>query len=135
LRRELEPLWVGRTDPPRLLLYASMAQAQAENALIEFEVAVAVRLLSRLSHEAWFGSRTTYRWGVWQPLRTARGAADGHFGEGKRARGRVTRAGRASTHSDCAARQRVRLMILATHSRGKRLWLEVRSDGSQSTGM
>lgn len=39
LRRELEPLWAGRTDPPRLLLYVPLDQAEAENALIEYEIA------------------------------------------------------------------------------------------------
>lgn len=39
LRRELEPLWAGRTDPPRLLLYVPLEQAEAENALIEYEIA------------------------------------------------------------------------------------------------
>jgi len=37
LRRELEPLWQG-TEPPRLLLYVPLSQAQTEHALIEFEV-------------------------------------------------------------------------------------------------
>lgn len=38
LRRQLEPLWQG-TDPPRLLLYVPLSQAETQNALIEFEVA------------------------------------------------------------------------------------------------
>ena len=42
LRRQLEPLWAGRTDPPRLLLYVPLGQAETDNALIEFEVAGAV---------------------------------------------------------------------------------------------
>lgn len=36
LRRELEPLW-GGTQPPRLLLYVPIAQAETKDALIEFE--------------------------------------------------------------------------------------------------
>ncbi len=42
LRRQLEPLWAPRTTPPRLLIYVPLAQADAHNALIEFEVAGAV---------------------------------------------------------------------------------------------
>ncbi|MFZ5915458.1 MAG: PglZ domain-containing protein [Chloroflexota bacterium] len=42
LRRQLEPLWAERTDPPRLLLYVPLGQAEAENALIEYEIAGAV---------------------------------------------------------------------------------------------
>jgi len=42
LRRQLEPLWAERTDPPRLLIYAPLAQGETRNALIEFEVAGAV---------------------------------------------------------------------------------------------
>jgi len=42
LRRQLEPLWADRTDPPRLLLYVPLGQAEAENALIEYEIAGAV---------------------------------------------------------------------------------------------
>lgn len=37
LRRELEPLW-GGTEPPRLLLYVPLEQAETKHALIEFEV-------------------------------------------------------------------------------------------------
>ena len=37
LRRELEPLWGGRT-PPRLLLYVPLSQAETQHALIEFEI-------------------------------------------------------------------------------------------------
>jgi len=39
LRRQLEPLWKERTDPPRLLLYVPLAQAETHDALVEFEVA------------------------------------------------------------------------------------------------
>lgn len=39
LRRQLEPLWAERTDPPRLLIYVPMPQAEARYALVEFEVA------------------------------------------------------------------------------------------------
>jgi len=42
LRRQLEPLWATRTDPPRLLIYVPLAQAETHHALIEFEVAGAV---------------------------------------------------------------------------------------------
>jgi len=42
LRRELEPLWAGGTQPPQLLIYVPLAQAEAAHALIEFEVAGAV---------------------------------------------------------------------------------------------
>jgi hypothetical protein len=42
LRRQLEPLWTGRDDPPRLLIYVPRSQAGARDALIEFEVAGAV---------------------------------------------------------------------------------------------
>jgi hypothetical protein len=42
LRRQLEPLWADRTDPPRLLIYVPLGQAQAKNALIEYEVGGAV---------------------------------------------------------------------------------------------
>ena len=38
LRRQLEPLWEKRTDPPRLLLYVGLAQAETHHALVEFEV-------------------------------------------------------------------------------------------------
>lgn len=38
LRRQLEPLWEKRTDPPRLLIYVPLAQAETHYALIEFEV-------------------------------------------------------------------------------------------------
>jgi len=38
LRHELDPLWEGRTDPPRLLIYIPLDQEEASNALIEFEV-------------------------------------------------------------------------------------------------
>jgi len=39
LRRQLEPLWAERSDPPRLLLYVPLAQAETHHALVEFEVA------------------------------------------------------------------------------------------------
>jgi len=39
LRRQLEPLWTERTDPPRLIIYVPLAQAETRYALIEFEVA------------------------------------------------------------------------------------------------
>lgn len=39
LRRRLEPLWAERTDPPRLIIYVPLAQAETRYALIEFEVA------------------------------------------------------------------------------------------------
>ena len=39
LRRQLEPLWEERTDPPRLLIYVPLAQAETHDALVEFEVA------------------------------------------------------------------------------------------------
>lgn len=39
LRRQLEPAWAERSTPPRLLIYAPLAQAEAYQALIEFEVA------------------------------------------------------------------------------------------------
>jgi len=39
LRRGLETLWADRTQPPRLLLYVPLAQAGAQQALVEFEVA------------------------------------------------------------------------------------------------
>ncbi len=39
LRQQLEPLWGDRTDPPRLLIYVPTSHAEAENALIEYEVA------------------------------------------------------------------------------------------------
>ncbi len=39
LRRQLEPLWAERTDPPRLLIYVPLSQAEDGKALIEFEVA------------------------------------------------------------------------------------------------
>jgi len=42
LRRQLEPLWAGREDPPRLLIYVPLSRAEAGDALIEFEVAGAV---------------------------------------------------------------------------------------------
>ncbi|HEC36334.1 MAG TPA: PglZ domain-containing protein [Anaerolineae bacterium] len=38
LRRQLEPLWEKRTDPPRLVIYVPLAQAETRHALIEFEV-------------------------------------------------------------------------------------------------
>ena len=38
LRRQLEPLWGKRTDPPQLLLYVGLAQAETHHALVEFEV-------------------------------------------------------------------------------------------------
>lgn len=42
LRRQLEPLWEKRTDPPRLVIYVPLAQAETHDALVEFEVAGAV---------------------------------------------------------------------------------------------
>ena len=39
LRHELEALWSGRTDPPRLLIYVPLSQANTGNALIEYQVA------------------------------------------------------------------------------------------------
>jgi len=39
LRRQLEPTWGERTDPPRLLIYVPLTQAEAHHALVEFEVA------------------------------------------------------------------------------------------------
>ena len=42
LRRQLEPLWADRVDPPRLLLYVPMRRAETQNALIEYESAGAV---------------------------------------------------------------------------------------------
>ena len=38
LRRQLETLWEKRTDPPRLLIYVPLPQAETHYALIEFEV-------------------------------------------------------------------------------------------------
>ncbi len=38
LRRQLEPLWEKRTDPPRLLIYIPLARADTHYALIEFEM-------------------------------------------------------------------------------------------------
>lgn len=37
LRRELEPLWAGRSDPPRLLIYVPLDRTETGGALIEFE--------------------------------------------------------------------------------------------------
>lgn len=39
LRRRLEPLWAEKSHPPKLLLYVPLAQAEAKQALVEFEVA------------------------------------------------------------------------------------------------
>ena len=39
LRRQLESTWGERTDPPRLLIYVPLGQAEAHQALVEFEVA------------------------------------------------------------------------------------------------
>ncbi|HET92260.1 MAG TPA: exodeoxyribonuclease VII small subunit, partial [Chloroflexi bacterium] len=39
LRRQLESAWGERTDPPRLLIYVPLGQAEAHQALVEFEVA------------------------------------------------------------------------------------------------
>jgi len=39
LRRQLESVWGGRTDPPRLLIYVPLARAETHHALVEFEVA------------------------------------------------------------------------------------------------
>lgn len=39
LRRQLESTWGERTDPPRLLIYVPLAQAETHHALVEFEVA------------------------------------------------------------------------------------------------
>ncbi len=39
LRRQLEPLWAERTDPPRVIIYVPLARAETRYALIEFEVA------------------------------------------------------------------------------------------------
>lgn len=42
LRRQLESTWGERTDPPRLLIYVPLGQAETHHALVEFEVAGAV---------------------------------------------------------------------------------------------
>ncbi|MDY6876099.1 MAG: PglZ domain-containing protein [Chloroflexota bacterium] len=42
LRRQLESTWGERADPPRLLIYVPLAQADTHDALVEFEVAGAV---------------------------------------------------------------------------------------------
>jgi len=39
LRCQLESVWEERTDPPRLLIYVPLAQAETHDALVEFEVA------------------------------------------------------------------------------------------------
>lgn len=39
LRRQVEPLWEKRTEPPRLILYVPLAQSETHHALSEFEVA------------------------------------------------------------------------------------------------
>jgi hypothetical protein len=38
LRRQVESLWAGQSEPPRLLLYVPLAQAETGHALVEYEV-------------------------------------------------------------------------------------------------
>jgi hypothetical protein len=38
LRHDLEPVWAEPTHPPKLLIYVPLAQAETEQALVEFEV-------------------------------------------------------------------------------------------------